>query len=151
MKKSLLRAALLIFTVSPALAGTEPVSDGLRHCSLEADEKKRLACFDALVTALPKIKSEQFGMTVEVAHRLDPASVSYSNSETLAGKITALRETPLGELIFTLDNGQVWLQASAQVSVHFVVGDAVQIEHGAMTSLWLTADHHRKTRVTRIR
>jgi hypothetical protein len=26
----------------------------------------------------------------------------------------------------------------------------VQIEHGAMGSLWLAADHHRKTRVKRI-
>ena len=57
------RSIMLILALAgaPVLAGIEPVSDGLRRCSLETDAQKRLACFDALVSALPKIQSDQFG------------------------------------------------------------------------------------------
>jgi hypothetical protein len=143
---------VLLFTAAgdPALAGIEPVSDGLRRCSLETDAQQRLACFDALASALPKMKSDQFGMTVDIARKRDPVAVTRLESESLAAKISALRESPHGEYIFTLDSGQVWMQAEASSSIHFAVGEAVQIEHGAMGSLWLSADHHRKTRVKRI-
>jgi hypothetical protein len=150
MRDSLLPAALLILAISPALAGTEPVSDGLRRCALQTDEKQRLACFDALVTALPSIKTQQFGMTAEIARKRDPTSAS-GESEKLTAKITALHEARSGELVFTLDNDQVWMQAEPQSNVRFFVGDAVQLEYGALGSLWLTADHHRKTKVKRIR
>jgi len=151
MRYPLPRAALLILALSPVLAHAEPVSDGLRRCSLQTDEKQRLACFDALVTALPSIKTQQFGMTAEVARKQDPTSASSSESEKLTAKITALHEARSGELVFTLDNDQVWMQAAPQSNLRFVVGDAVQLEYGALGSLWLTADHHRKTKVRRIR
>jgi hypothetical protein len=131
-------------------AAIEPLADGLRRCSLETDEGKRLACFDALASALPKIKSDQFGMTVDIARKRDPAANPASENESLPGKIAALQEAPRGEYIFTLDNGQMWIQAEQRSNIRFAVGEAVQIEHGAMGSLWLAADHHRKTRVKRI-
>jgi hypothetical protein len=151
MRSSLLLAAMLILAVSRALAGAEPVPDGLRRCSLQTDEKQRLACFDALVAALPTIKTQQFGMTAEVARRQNPASAASSESEKLTAKISALHEARSGELVFTLDNDQVWMQAEPQSNLRFFVGDAVQLEYGALGSLWLTADHHRKTKVRRIR
>jgi hypothetical protein len=142
---------LMLSLASPAVfAAIEPLADGLRRCSLETDEGKRLACFDALASALPKIRSDQFGMTVDIARKRDPVAVTKSENESLSGKIAALVEAPRGEYIFTLDNGQMWIQAELRSNIRFEVGDAVQIEHGAMSSLWLTADHHRKTRVKRI-
>jgi hypothetical protein len=142
---------LILALASPTvLAAIEPLADGLRRCSLEADEGKRLACFDALTRELPKIQSDQFGMTVDIAHKRDPVATSKSENETLSGKITALVEAPRGEYVFTLDNGQIWIQAEVRSNIRFEVGEAVQIEHGAMGSLWLAADHHRKTRVKRI-
>jgi hypothetical protein len=141
---------VLALASAPVLAASEPLADGLRRCSLETDEGKRLACFDALANALPKIQSDQFGMTVDIARKRDPAAVSRNENEALSGKIAALQEAPRGEYIFTLDNGQIWIQAELRSSIRFEVGDAVQIEHGAMSSLWLAADHHRKTRVKRI-
>jgi hypothetical protein len=152
MRRQGSRSIMLILALAsaPVLAGIEPVADGLRRCSLETDEQKRLACFDSLVSALPTIKSDQFGMTVDIARKRDPVAVTRSENESLAGKIAALRESPRGEYIFTLDNGQLWLQAEPRSSIQFEVGDAVRIEHGAMGSLWLTADHHRKTRIKRI-
>ena len=141
---------LILALGSPVLAASEPLADGLRRCSLETDADKRLACFDALTLALPKIQSDQFGMTVDIAHKRDPVAASKSENESLSGKIAALVEAPRGEYIFTLDNGQIWIQAEVRSNLRFEVGEAVQIEHGAMGSLWLAADHHRKTRVKRI-
>ena len=136
---------------APAPAAVDPLAEGLRHCSIEPDTQKRLACFDALVAAMPKIQSDQFGLTVDVARKRDPVASSGSDNATLAGMISSLQEAPHGEAIFTLDNGQIWIQMEAKPGLRFAVGDAVQIEHGAMSSLWLSADHHRKTRVKRIR
>jgi hypothetical protein len=142
---------LMLSLASPnVFAAIEPLADGVRRCSLETDEGKRLACFDALASALPKIQSDQFGMTVDIARKRDPIAVTRSENESLSGKIAALQEAPRGEYIFTLDNGQIWIQAELRSNIRFEVGDAVQIEHGAMSSLWLAADHHRKTRVKRI-
>jgi len=81
-------------------------------------------------------------------------SVSYriikTQPEILTGKITAVHQGNGGVLIFTLDNKQVWSQSNADNRFDFKVGEAVQIEHGAMGSLWLAADKGRKTRVKRL-
>jgi hypothetical protein len=152
MSRRNLRSIMLILTLATptVFAAIEPLADGLRRCSLESDEAKRLACFDALASALPKIRSDQFGMTVDIARKRDPVAGFDSRNDVLPGKITALQEVANGQFIFTLDNGQLWIQAEPKPGVHFAVGETVQIEHGAMGSLWLAADHHRKTRVKRI-
>ncbi len=147
-RRSLMLAVAL--ASAPVFAAIEPIADGLRRCSLQTDEQKRLACFDALASALPKIQSDQFGMTADIERKRDPVAVSKSENESLSAKIAALIEAPRGGYIFTLDNGQIWIQAELRSNIRFEVGDAVQIEHGAMSSLWLAADHHRKTRVKRI-
>jgi hypothetical protein len=140
---------VLALANAPAFAGVEPLADGLRRCSLETDEPKRLACFDAVASALPQIKTDQFGMTVNIAHKRDPA-VGFDKTDVLTGKISGLQEVANGQWIFTLDNGQLWIQTEPKPGMHFSVGEAVRIEQGAMSSLWLAADHHRKTRVKRV-
>ena len=141
---------LLAVAWFPASAGTEPLDAQLRACAGIVDATQRLACFDALVPALPKVKADQFGMTAQIAQKRDPVAAEQKKNETLPGKIVALGQTSNGRLIFTLDNQQVWVQAEPQPNLRFQVGEDVHIEHGAMTSLWLAADNHRKTRVTRV-
>jgi hypothetical protein len=120
----------------PAFGATEALSDGVRRC--------------AVASSLPKIEVDQFGMTADVAHKRNPEVFRPQQSAQITGKIVALREGTGGRLIFTLDNGQVWAQAESRPNIRFAVGDAVHLEHGAMSSLWLAADHERKTRVKRI-
>ncbi|MFL6602035.1 MAG: hypothetical protein ACJ8R9_11980 [Steroidobacteraceae bacterium] len=134
----------------PALAGTDTLSDGLRRCAGQSDETQRLACFDALAAALPKIQTDKFGMTADIAHQRAPTEEYSHKSDVLTGKIRALRQGPRGEFIFTLDNDQVWRQDQPSPNISFSVGEAVRIEHGAMSSLWLAADHGRKTKVKRL-
>jgi hypothetical protein len=147
-------AGLLACVSMAAVAKTDPLADGLRRCGGETDQAKRLACFDALVAKLPKIEQDQFGLTADIARKREPVAerqvTEHRADPVLPGKIVGLRQSRGGELVFTLDNQQVWMQTQAEPSKQFVIGDVVHIEHGAMGSLWLAADKARKTRVKRI-
>jgi hypothetical protein len=152
LNKSLSRTWILLAAAAclPALAGTDTLSDGLRRCAGETDQTQRLACFDALAASLPKVEADKFGMTTDIAHKRAPTEDYANKKEALTGKIRALRQGPRGELIFTLDNDQVWRQDQPSPNISFSVGEAVRIEHGALSSLWLAADRGRKTRVKRV-
>ena len=141
---------ILAASCLPALAGTEKLDEALRRCARETDPAPRLACFDALVGTLPQLEADRFGMTVDIERKRDPVAVEHAKDEVLSGKIAGLRRAPEGEWIFTLDNRQVWVQAEATPNLQFAVGEDVHIEHGAMSSLWLVADKHRKVRVKRL-
>ena len=143
---------LLAVWVLPLVASADPLSDGLRRCAGETDEHLRLKCFDELAASVPQLKRDQFGMTAAVAERKDQAAAKplLINPEVLDAKIAGLRQGSHGEYTFTLDNGQVWVEQEFRPGEHFSVGEAVQIRHGFMSSLWLSASDHRMTRVKRI-
>jgi hypothetical protein len=143
--------ALLVLAGAPALGAAEPLADGLRRCARESDREQRLACYDALANSLPKVEADQFGMTAAIAQQREPEAAQHVEPAVLPATIAALQEGRSGEWIFTLDNGQVWVQAEPRPGMRFAVGEHVQIEHGAMSSLWLAADKGRKTRVRRVR
>lgn len=152
MNASVCRSLGLLLAASclPALAGVEKLDDALRRCARESDQE-RLACFDAIVSRLPQVEADRFGMNFDIERKRDPAAVQQQKDEVLRGKISDLRQAPEGAWLFTLDNQQVWVQAETRPNVQFAVGEDVQIEHGAMSSLWLVADKHRKVRVKRLR
>lgn len=134
----------------PAYALPNPLAEGLRRCAGETDQAKRLSCFDSLAAALPKVEADQFGLTADIAKKRDPVVERPAVEETLTGTIKAMHTAPRGELVFVLDNQQVWIQAEVNSRIQFAVGETVHIEHGAMGSLWLAADKARKTKVKRI-
>ena len=134
----------------PELAGSENLDDALRRCARESGEAQRLACFDAIVSTLPRVEADRFGLTADIERKRDPVAMQQAQHQVLRAKITELRQAAQGGLIFTLDNRQVWVQAEAHPNVQFAVGEDVHIEHGAMSALWLVADQHRKVRVKRL-
>ena len=144
-------ALLLAANCLPALARAENLDDALRRCARESTPAQRLACFDAIVSALAQIEADRFGITADIERKRDPLAVQHVRDEVLSGKISGLRQAPEGEWIFTLDNQQVWVQAEASPKLQFAVGEDVHIQHGAMSTLWLVADKHRKVRVKRLR
>jgi hypothetical protein len=150
MKRLLAPVGLLAIFSTAAFALPDPLAAALRKCAAEKQQDKRLECFDTLVTALPKVEADSFGMTADIAHKREPAADRQQEEAVLPGKIVALSQAPTGEFIFKLDNQQVWRQTQAEPSKQFVVGEVVRIEHGAMGSWWLAADKARKTRVKRI-
>jgi hypothetical protein len=152
MSRRACRSLVLILAAAclPALAGTENLDETLRRCARESDPAQRLACFDAIVRTLPQLEADRFGMTADIERKREPGGVQQAKAQVLTGRISALRLAPHGERIFTLDNRQVWIEAEARPSIQFAAGEAVHIEHGAMSSLWLVADQHREVRVTRL-
>lgn len=70
--------------------------------------------------------------------------------EALTGTVTELGTKPHGELILTLDNGQVWAEKASGSKVKLKTGDTVKIERGAMGSYTLIANG-RSSKVSRIR
>jgi hypothetical protein len=143
---------LLAVWVLPLDAGAEPLSDGLQRCARETDEHLRLKCFDDLAGSLPKRRRDEFGMTAAIEQRKDPSApkAPLIDPDVLDAKIAGLRQGSRGEYIFTLDNGQVWVEQELRPGERFSLGEAVQIKHGALSSLWLSASSHRMTRVKRI-
>lgn len=141
---------LLAAAISPTWAASDALADGMRRCVAESDKARRLACFDALAATLPQFEADRFGLTADIARKRDPESERRAEEAVLPGKIAALGQGSRGEYIFTLDNGQVWMQAEIESNKKFAVGEVVHIEHGAMGSLWLAADKGRMTRVKRI-
>jgi hypothetical protein len=139
----------LAATCLPALVSAEKLDDALRRCAKIRDQAQRLGCFDATVTTLPQVEADRFGMTVDIERNRDPHATP-ARDEKLSGKIARLARGPNGEWTFTLNNRQVWVEAEPRPNVQFAVGDDVYIEHGAMSSLWLVADQHRKVRVKRL-
>jgi hypothetical protein len=149
MRRCLLVCVLTCASVA-AQALPNPLADGLQRCAAETDQGKRLACFDALAASVPKVEADQFGLTSDIAQKRDPVAVQKTVEAVLPGKIVALRLGARGELVFTLDNRQVWDQTQVEPNKEFKIGEDVHIEHGAMGSLWLAADKGRKTKVKRI-
>jgi len=152
MSRSAYRSLVLFLAAAclPALAGTENLDETLRRCAKESDPAQRLACFDAIVSTLPQVEADRFGMTADIERKREPAAVQQAKAQVLTGRISALRQAPHGERVFTLDNRQVWIEAEARPNIQFAAGEEVHIEHGAMSSLWLVADKHREVRVTRL-
>jgi hypothetical protein len=152
MNRGTYQSLLLCLTASctPALASTDKLDDALRRCAKESDQARRLACFDDIVSTLPQVEVDRFGMTADIERKRDPLAMQQAKDVVLSGKIAGLWQAPQGEWTFTLDNRQVWIEAEPRPNIGFAVGEDVRIEHGAMSSLWLVADQHRRVRVKRL-
>ncbi len=69
----------------------------------------------------------------------------------ITGKVTEVGAKPHGELVVTLDNGQVWAERTASSKIKVKVGDTVKIESGALGSFVLIAPNGRSSKVARVR
>jgi hypothetical protein len=178
----------------PHLVASENASDGVLACAAEADEERRLACFDALAAGLrdprppaaaapgsstaatfpvsPSAASaapvapsaaaaaaavaqpsqagtpspeDRFGL------RVDRKEQKKDDLTELSARATAISPKPRGELVITLDNGQVWGEIAPGSKIKVKPGDSVKIEAGTLGSFILIAPNGRSSKVTRIR
>jgi hypothetical protein len=178
----------------PHVVAAESASDGVLACAAEADEERRLACFDALAAGLrdprppaaaapgsstaatfpvsPSAASaapvapsaaaaaaavaqpsqagtpspeDRFGL------RVDRKEQKKDDLTELSARATAISPKPRGELVITLDNGQVWGEIAPGSKIKVKPGDAVKIEAGTLGSFILIAPNERSSKVTRIR
>jgi hypothetical protein len=164
-----LAASLASTTLSSARADAVP--DALRACTAELDDARRLACFDramaqlgetknvvqppavAAAPAQPAVSAEdRFGRAgIMVQEELDRKLAESTELKKLEATVTKITTRALGELVITLDNGQVWLQQTADPHFDVDVQDKITIKPGALGSYLLVAPSRRSTRVTRLR
>lgn len=154
----------------PATAKAAAPADFLA-CAAERDDARRLACFDAAVTqakaqpaasqatppppaaAAPILlsKEEKFGLRGDLKEEKAKQAPELAELKELQAKVTKVANKPYGELVLTLDNGQVWYEIQANTGVRVKVGDAVVIKAGALNSFILVAPNGRSSKVTRVR
>jgi hypothetical protein len=156
-KYSTLAAALLAAVGSqPALAADDDLAKRIAACTREQDDTRRLACFDsaAATSAVAGAKvdpSQAFGLQgSELARSRDDGSTNEGGApDRITAKVTDLDKRPRGELVFTLDNGQVWMQKEVGGFLPVKVGDTVTVRAGALGSFRLVVGS-RATAVTRV-
>jgi hypothetical protein len=155
------------------------LADELRVCAMEPDSERRLSCYDRLaaklVTAAPAAAPAQqakpAAATATAASSIMAAKEAGDTSteagfgvangplstkrapkslQQVTGVVAKVVQQPRGELVVTLDNGQVWLQNEGVEYFPLKVGDTVTISSAALGSFRLLAPSKRVTRVTRI-
>jgi hypothetical protein len=159
-------------SVAPAKAA-ERTTEAMLACADESDDAQRLRCFDAVVAnmrkgprpaatvaatppaAQPAVAPQPAAPTAtpeqKFGARGDIKPDRHEDLSELNSTVTALGAKPHGELIVTLDNGQVWAEIAANSRVKLKVGDTVKIERGALGSFLLVAPNGRSSKVARIR
>jgi hypothetical protein len=169
MKQCVMAAAftVLVSATGPAPANaTDRPTDALLACANEADDAQRLRCFDSVVAGLRKAPANPAATVAAAPSQPATAAPTLEGSfgargdinphkheelRELTGTVTALGAKPHGELILTLDNGQVWAEIQTGSKVKLKTGDTVKIERGAMGSYSLIAPNGRSSKVSRIR
>jgi len=148
---TVLAAALVTAALAqPALAADDDLAQRIAACTSEQDAARRLACFDR--AAAPKVDATHtFGVQgSELARsRDDDKPQADSSPQRISATVTAIEKRARGELVVTLDNGQVWAQKEVGSYFPLKVGDPVAILAGSLGSFRLIAAN-RATAVTRV-
>jgi hypothetical protein len=147
-----LAATLLAGAAVQAARADDDLSKRIAACTHEQDDARRLACFDR--AAAPRVAAEKadFGVPGSELARNRVADDPKQDTATkrLTAKIAGIEKRARGELVFTLDNGQVWAQKEVGAYLPIGVGDSVTILAGTLGSHRLIVGS-RATAVTRVR
>jgi hypothetical protein len=165
--------------VAPAWAA-DSLDVQLKHCASVTVAGARLACYDDLASssglspvapptaaasssAAPRVITSPSGIAAPNAppppletqfgvHNgaLEATLVAPHREKRLLAVVSTISNRPRGELVVTLDNGQVWVQLQP-TTYPLRPGDHVEIDVGALGSyvLWCPSSR-RSTKVTRI-
>jgi hypothetical protein len=134
----------------PVGAADDDLAQRIAACTREQDDARRLACFDR--AAASKVDATQtFGVHgSELArNRVDDQPEAESAPKRISATVTGIEKRARGELVVTLDNGQVWAQKEIGAFFPLKVGDPVAILAGTLGSFRLIAGN-RATAVTRV-
>lgn len=165
MRTSCTMLALSLLTAGFAgsvLAADDDLAQSIAACTREQDDARRLACFDraaapqtvaAPQAVVPKADATQtFGVHgSELARSREAAKPQLDEPpKRITAMVQGIEQRPHGELVVTLDNGQVWAQKEKGAYFPLKAGDAVTILAGTLGSHRLIAGN-RATPVTRVR
>lgn len=153
-------AAALSFPAAVPAAGQEAAPPSLQKCVAERDDARRLACFDAEMERLaalppraaPATPEEKFGARGDLKRDIEvEEKPAEAKLEKLEGTVAAVAARAGGELVVTLDNGQVWQQLATGESFRLKVDDKATLKPGVMGSYFLVSPYGRSMKVKRIK
>jgi hypothetical protein len=91
----------------------------------------------------------KFGYRGAIARKdLDEQAQRESGNDRIEAAVVEIARRARGEMVLTLDNGQVWAQKTADSS-RVKIGDRVTIKKASFGSFLLVLPNNRTTRVTR--
>jgi hypothetical protein len=121
--------------------------------SATAEVTTAAAAATTAASAAPKptaAPDEKFGYRGDIARKeLDEQAATTEGVDRLEATITEVSSRAHGELVVTLDNGQVWVQKAPDSKIRLKAGDQVTIKKASLGSYMLVAAG-RSTRVTRV-
>ena len=157
--------ALVALVAAPAAwpAAADPAA-AILACRQEADDAKRLACYDresgrldadAVAKPAPAVDTrtpeERFGKPAFEREELVKREQASRGLEQLTARVTAVTQRADGTLAMTLENGQVWAQKRPESRFRVKAGDQIKIEPASMGSFLMSNSDKRSTRVTRLK
>lgn len=175
-RKVLAAIAALGLLYQAALADDGSLEDRIRVCTGEADDTRRLACFDREAGMLPEpgetvsaetesapvavaetapppvaesASTDEFGMTPELA-RSQRTGEEEAELREISATVVKVSKRPRGELVVTLDNGQIWTEKNAEYGLRVKVGDTIVIKRGRIGGYRLVGRGNRASQVRRI-
>jgi len=130
-----------------------------RDCAGIPDDAQRLACYDAAFGRTPAKASAlvavdpvaEFGLTEAQKRAQDPERARAASPESISAVVTSVRRQSTGELVVTLDNGQVWAQAEVMTMARAAPGDTVTVRKAALGSHVMVTANRVAMRVRRVR
>jgi hypothetical protein len=149
-----------------------------RDCRAIADDAARLACYDRLASEAagapesgpvddvaaradaaqspspagpPPTPEDLFGRDAVAAEQIVRETAGIGRLDAMTGRVAELRRDPEGNLLLTLEGGQVWRQVDGPAP-RLAIGDDIRIRRAAFGSYLLAAPGTTRTfRVRRLR
>ena len=163
LRAKLIRIAGAALLFPAAYASSE---GDLALCRAIAEDAARLTCYDKLpdhptpglataahlapsAAAVSPSSETLFGRDTVQSEELVRRAAGISRLDEVTSRVSGVERNPLGKLVLSLDNGQVWVQLDSS-TVRIESGEVVRIRRAALGSYLLTgAGGKRSIRVRR--
>jgi hypothetical protein len=141
-----------IFRAPAATAAASPAA-GAAATSVVAPSATSAVVPAAATVAAPAAStpSDDFGLTEAAKRAREPEESRQKRPESISAAVARVARQPAGELVVTLENGQVWTQLQADPRARVAVGDTVTIKTAALGSFLLVTTNRYATRVRRVK
>lgn len=144
----------------PAVTGAASTAAGAAATTTPAPAAKSGVATDAAAVLAPAASAaapaatspqDDFGLTEAAKRAREPEETRGKLLDSISGTVAKVARQPAGELILTLENGQVWTQLEVDPRARVAVGDTVTIRKAALGSHLLVTANRYATRVRRVR